>query len=285
MMSRLQKSTRGCALVALVMLGGLWPALVPQSAPAAEPARVEAFLRATGFDVAIDSIALSAENAPEMLGLEADDFSDSWRGVARRVFDGDTMKNRAAGILEATLDEALLSHAVEFYASELGMRLVAAENTAHFEQSDAKSEAGRDLVAQYLRSADPRLALLKRMNRAIDPNDIGPQAVQEVQLRFLIAASFADVIALQVDEDGLRAMMKQHEPALRRDMAASALANAAYTYRTFSDADLEAYALALEHPDMQVVYELMNAVHFEVMMNRFEVLAERLGALQPELDL
>ncbi len=263
----------------------LWFTLCCGMAQAAERASVEAFLKTTGFDVAIDSIALSAENAPEMLGLEADDFGVNWRLVSRQVFNSKTMKKRAVGILEATLDDEILAHAAGFYASDLGLRLVEAENLAHFENSQAKSDIGHEMVAEYLRQANPRLEMLKRMNHAIDPNDIGPQAVQEVQVRFILAASFAEVIALRVDEAGLRAMMKENEPELRRDMAASGLANAAYVYRDFSDADLLAYTEALEHPDMQTVYELMNAVHFEVMMNRFEVLAARLGDLQPEQEL
>ncbi|WP_372885821.1 DUF2059 domain-containing protein [Shimia sp.] len=269
---------------ALLWAALLWLALAGPSLAADRP-RIEGFLETTGFDVAIESIALSAENAPEMLGLEAADFGAGWRLAARQVFDAETMRNRAVTILEATLDDAFLNHAERFYASDLGQRLVAAENSAHFAEDADKSGLGQDLVAQYLRDADPRLDLLRRLNHAIDPNDIGPEAVQEVQLRFLLAAAFAEVITLKVDEEGLRAMLRESRPALRRDLATAGLANAAYTYQDFSEAELRAYAEALEHPDMQVVYELMNAVHFEVMSNRFEALAARLGALQPELEL
>lgn len=254
-------------------------------AQAADRASVEAFLKTTGFDVAIESISQSAENAPYMLGLEGDAFGAEWTFIARQVFDGEFMKNRAASILEATLEDNLLAHAAGFYASDLGARLVDAENVSHMEDDEQKRESGRDLVAEYVRKANPRLEVLKRMNHAIDPNDIWPKAVQEIQVRFILAAAYAGVIELRVDEEGLRAAMKEEEPALRREIRASGLANAAYTYRDFSDADLLAYTEALEHPDMQTVYELMNAVHFEVMMNRFEALAARLGMLEPQLDL
>ena len=43
-------------------------------AQAADPQEVEAFLEVTGFDVALESIRLSADAAPQMLGLQAQDF-------------------------------------------------------------------------------------------------------------------------------------------------------------------------------------------------------------------
>jgi len=43
-------------------------------ARAADPVRLKAFLEVTGFDVALDSIRLSADSAPAMLGMSPDDF-------------------------------------------------------------------------------------------------------------------------------------------------------------------------------------------------------------------
>lgn len=252
---------------------------------AADRASVEAFLKTTGFDVAIESITLSATNAPAMLGMDEEDFGAEWSYVAQRVFDGEFMQNRAIGILEATLEEDVLAHAAGFYASDLGARLVEAENTSHFEDDAEKYEAGREIVAGLVTEGSDRIEVLKRMNHAIDPNDVGPDAVQEIQVRFILAAAYAGVIELRVDEEGLRAALKETEGELRREMDAAALANAAYTYRDFSDDELRAYAEALEQPDMQTVYELMNAVHFEVMMNRFEALAVELGQMQPSQEL
>ena len=46
-----------------------------------------------------------------------------------------------------------------------------------------------------------------------------------------------------------------------------------------------AEVLALEHPDMKKVYDLMNAVQYEIMANRFEDLARRLSGLTPSSEL
>ncbi|MEP1933503.1 MAG: hypothetical protein ABJJ37_19695, partial [Roseibium sp.] len=116
-------------------------------------------------------------------------------------------------------------------------------------------------------------------------NDIGTQAMTEIQVRFILAASYAGVISLRVDEDGLRAALAESADEVAREVEISALQNSAYTYHDFTLEELTEYTEALENPDMMIVYELMNAVHFEVMSNRFEALAKRLGDLQPEQEL
>ena len=88
-----------------------------------------------------------------------------------------------------------------------------------------------------------------------------------------------------VEEPDLREVMRAQADDLGAQIAANALANAAYTYQSFSDDDLAAYADALEHPKMQQVYTLMNAVQYEIMANRFEAVAARLAAIQPSQDI
>ncbi len=254
-------------------------------AQAADRANVEAFLKVTGFDVAIDSIALSATSAPDLLGMNQGDFGAQWTTVAEDVFDTELMQNRALDILEATLEDDLLAHAAAFYASDLGQRLVEVENSSHMAEDEEKELVGNAMLADLEAKDDPRIDLFRRMSVAIDPNDIGPQAMTEIQVRFILAASYAGVIDLRTDEDGLRALLNENAEEMAEAIETSSLANAAYTYRDFTLEELVEYTEALEHPDMMTVYELMNAVHFEVMSNRFEALALRMGDIQPVQDL
>lgn len=254
-------------------------------AQAADRDNVAAFLNVTGFDVAIDSIALSATSAPDLLGMNQGDFGAQWTTVAEDVFDTDLMQNRAIDILEATLDDSLLAHAATFYASDLGQRLVLVENDSHLADDEEKNLVGNAMLADLEAQDDPRIDLFRRMSVAIDPNDIGPQAMTEIQVRFILAASYAGVIDLRTDEEGLRALLNENAADMAEAIETSSLANAAYTYRDFTLEELVAYTEALEHPNMMTVYELMNAVHFEVMSNRFEALALRMGDIQPVQDL
>jgi hypothetical protein len=265
------------AFVAAVISAATMPAR------AADRDRLEAYLEVTGFGVALDSIALAAADAPAMLGLEASDFGYEWERVAREVFDTDRMRETALDMLSETLSDEMLSHAAEFYASDLGQRLVAVENASHMrEDDDAKRDEGLELLTEM---PEDRREVLRDMNAAVDSAGTGVRAVQEIQVRFLLAASYAGMLDYDLDEQALRALMAEGEAELRAQIEASALANAAATYASLSTEDLRAYVEALEHPVMARVYELMNAVQYEIMANRFEVLAARMAELQPAQEL
>lgn len=260
--------------------------LLPTIAAAADRAKLETFLEVTGFDVALESIALSAEAAPNMLGLEADDFGSEWTRLTRGVFATQIMHEMALDILAETLTDDLLTHAADFYATDLGQRLVVAENASHMSEDDAlKSESGAAIVAGLERLDSERLTYLERMTEASDSAGTGLRAIREVQVRFLMAAAGAGVIDLQMEEPDLRERLSADEDELRADLEQNAIKGAAYTYQAFSDEEMLAYTEALEHPKMRQVYDLMNAVQFEVMANRFEALARAMSALQPSQEL
>lgn len=256
------------------------------AAQAADRARLQDFLEVTGFDVALESIKLSAETAPQMLGADAQDFGFQWTALTEQVFDKKIMHGLALDILGETLSDDLLNHAAAFYETDLGKRLVEVENASHLTQDDGlKSESGEDIVAGLLRIGSPRLEILKRMNQASDSAGTAVRAIQEVQVRFLMAAAAAGVVELRMDEADLREAFRADEAEMRRSLQVSALSGAAYTYQAFSDAEVETYTQALEHPDMRKVYDLMNAVQYEIMANRFEALAARMKGLQPSQEL
>ena len=252
---------------------------------AADREDVVKFLEITGFDVALSSISIGAESAPSMLGLEDDAFGKTWTDLVRQTFIVEDMNEQALTILEETLDQELLDHTIAFYGSDLGKRLVAAENLAQLDDDDLKEIAGTQLLEIYEANGDPRESYFSRMYRAVDPKNTGLKAVQTIQVRFIIAASHAGVIRGNIDEDALWANIRANEAETLLAMEQGALASAAYTYQDFSADDMKAYAEALEHPNMRLVYELMNAVHYQVMGDRFAALALRLGELQPSQDL
>ena len=253
---------------------------------AASQDQIEAFLTTTGFDVALESIAQASASAPQMLGIDPDGFGSDWARLTEEVFDTALMHETAVSILEQTLSEEALVHAVSFYASELGQRLVVAENAAHMDDDDdAKQLAGQEIVSKLIKEGSSRVESLKRMNRAVDASGTSLRALQEIQVRFLLAASASGIIDMQLSGDELRAMIQRNEGELRRSLQLSALAGAAYTYQDFSDEDVDPDVDALEQPLMQEVYELLNAIQYEIMAMRFEVLAARMAELRPAQDI
>ncbi|OAN71490.1 hypothetical protein A8B82_04165 [Sulfitobacter sp. EhC04] len=273
-------------LIALTTTFALVLAAIAAPAQAADQAKLREYLEITGFDVALESIRLSADNAPAMLGIEADAFGSEWSRLVNEVFATDTMQLMAMDILGETLSDDLLTHAADFYASDLGQRLVAVENDSHMEEEDGlKTESGAAIMEGLRQIDSPRIALLERLTQATDADGASLRAIQEVQVRFLMAAAGAGVIELRMDEADLREAMRSQEDEMRQSIAANALTNAAYTYQAFSDGEVEAYAEALEDARMQKVYALMNAVQYEIMANRFEAVAARLPDMQPSTDL
>ncbi len=270
----------------LLMVPAIVVMAVAAPAKAAERASVVDFLEVTGFDVALESIRLSADAAPQMLGIAAEDFGSEWQRLVREVFDTGLMHDMAIDILQETLDEELLTHAAQFYASDLGRRLVETENRSHMIKEDGlKSESGGQIIEGLRGINSPRIAIIERLNVASGSEDASVQAIQEVQIRFLTAAAAAGVIEMQMDEPDLREALRTQEEDLRASLRQSALEGSAYTYQAFSDDELVAYAQALEDPRMQKVYALMNAVQYEIMANRYEAVAERLRVMQPSQDL
>ena len=256
------------------------------SAQTADRDSLESFLEVTGFDVALESIALSADTAPQILGLQAEDFGSEWQRLVAEVFKTELMHDMAVDILEKTLSAPLLEHAADFYASDLGQRLVVAENSSHMIEEDGlKSESGSQIIEGLKSIESPRVAILERLNAASGGEDSSLRSIQEIQIRFLMAAAGAGVIEMQMDEPDLREVMRAQEDELRVSLRQSALEGAAYTYQAFSDAEMVEYAKALEHPDMRQVYDLMNAVQYEIMADRFEAIAARLRVMQPSQDL
>ena len=247
--------------------------------------RLNAFLAVTGFDVALESIRLGATNAPQILGMEAQDFGLQWTTLADQVFEPKAVREDAKALLAQALSDEMLAHAASFYASDLGARLVDVENAAHSAEDSAEDRArGEALVAEMVARGSLRLESLKRMNHAIDPQNIGTQAAQDVQIRFLLAASGAGVIN-RIDEATLRSLMQEQAAELALEIEASALASAARIYEGFSDAEVKAYAEAVEDPIMQKVYELMNGVQYALMADRYEKLALRMAELSPGEEL
>lgn len=263
-------------------------AIAPPAARAADRDSIRDFLNVTGFDIALDSIAFSAGSAPQMLGVQPDAFGADWTRVSGSVFDTAIMRKMALDILEQTLTQENLDHAVDFYASDLGQRLVEVENASHSESDDSIAQTGGAEILADLSETDrgqARIATLERMMAAIDSAGMSLRAIQEIQVRFLVSAAAAGVIELRMDPEELRAAMKTQEDEMRAALMESSMKSAAFTYKDISDADLIAYAEALEAPQMQEVYQLLNAVQYEIMANRFEVLAARMADLHPGQDI
>lgn len=260
-------------------------ALSVAPALAADRAKIQAFMAITGFDVALDSLRLSAGQAPAMLGLSEDSFGEDWTRLADEIFASDGLQSDALDILEQTMDDEMLNHAAAFYASDLGQRLVEAENASHMDDSVDSSREGEALAAALLEEGSPKIQYFRDMSSAIGSIENSIRSITEVQVRFLMAAQGAGLTDGDWSEEELRAVLLSRAGELEQAMIVGGVTNAAFTYRDFSEADMKAYLDALRAPLMQKTYELMNAVQFQLQAQRFELLAARMVDLYPQQDI
>ena len=258
-------------------------AVVPSSA--ADRNAIETFMKVTGFDVSLESMRISASDAPAMLGLDAADFGVSWKRIADELFEPESLKNDAVGILQQALSENVLVHASEFYASELGIRLVKAENLSHFEDSDQKKIDGELILAELVDRSSPQPQYFREMADSIGALESGIRSFREVQVRFIMAAMAAGLIDRQIDEADLRSMLAQQDAEIKTNMLQSLIIANSYTYRNFTDLEIAQYRDALATDEMKEVYELMNAIHFALMADRYEQMALKMVKLHPLQEL
>jgi hypothetical protein len=251
----------------------------------ADRAQIEQFMAVTGFDVALESMRLSARDAPTMLGLDADDFGLSWSRLADRVFEPEALKSDALEILDKALTEDVLAHATGFYGSKLGQKLVAAENESHTLDFEDREAEGVRLAQALTARGSPQPQYFLDMAQSIGYVGATIKAYREVQVRFLMAASLAGLIDRRFDEVDLRAMLAQQDDEVRQAMSDNLIVANAFTYRDFTDREMEIYRDALAMPQMMEVYELMNAIHFTIMADRFERMAVEMVKLTPTQEL
>jgi hypothetical protein len=130
-----------------------------------------------------------------------------------------------------------------------------------------------------------RLETFRALNAAIGSEETGQKAIVEIQLHFVMAAMAAGALPSGPSEDDLRALLAEQARAQAPRSEAYALISNAYTYRDIPDADLTAYLDALATDEMRQVYEILNGVQYQVMIERYELLGARLGDLKPQQDL
>jgi hypothetical protein len=255
------------------------------AAQAADRAALRQFLEVTGFDVAIIAMQQGAMSGPGVAGDAPGEFGTQYIALAERVFDPDLMLARAVEIMEAGMPDALVAHGVAFYGSELGKRLVTAENESQVTPDDERYAIGETLLETMVEDNPDRVEDYRLMMDAIGGVESSVRAVVEIQVRYLLSAIAAGSVDIDYSESELRTLVEQQTPEIRRNIAVYSMLGAAYAYRDISDDDVHAYREALEAPEMRQVYELLNAIQFEVMAERYEALATELAGLTPEQEI
>lgn len=252
---------------------------------AADEKDIREFLEVTGFDVAIASIQQGAMAGPALTGEDPDVFGRQWTKLAEEIFNPDEMVSEAVEMIGAIMPDDLLAHGAAFYGSTLGQRLVEVENESHMADDAEKYAEGEKITADLLDQDSIRIQVFREMGNAIGSTDTAIRSIVEIQVRYLMAAVAAGVSDFNISEEDLRLMLMEQSGEMRRNIEVNTLVANAYAYRDLSDEELIDYLSALQNPKMGQVYEILNAVQYQIMADRYETLATRLAELQPEQEL
>ena len=141
------------------------------------------------------------------------------------------------------------------------------------------------IVSDLIDDNSPRLQMFRDMSDAIGGIDNSVRSVIEIQVRYFMAAMAAGSIEGDLSEEDLRGMLASQAEDIRQNVELYSMLGSAYTYRDLSDEDLAEYVSALQDPKMRQVYEILNAIQFEVMAERYERLAAALVDLAPQQDI
>lgn len=243
------------------------------------------FLEVTGFDVAITSMQEGAMNGPGIAGADPDAFGSEWVRLSKQVFEPDAMIEDTLDMMEAIMPQDLVDHGMAFYGSDLGQRLVEAENAAHVVSDDRQMAEGEMIVTELADENPARIEEYRKMTTAIGGVEQSTRAIIEIQVRYTMAAMAAGATDFQYSEDELREILSQQSGQLENAIATSGVFGSAYVYQDFTDEEVVAYREALEDPQMRQVYEILNGIQYEIMGDRYEKLAARLAELTPQTDI
>lgn len=241
---------RAAVLLALFAVS----AMTAAAGYAREPIAPAALAALTGIDRAFDEVVGSLAEQGEAIAAEGDAIGDketfaaTWRKAAEATFAPAKLKaafaTRIAG--KFTAED---SHTIEdFYRSDLGRRLVAAEVAATSIEAQQKMLAEAKELMEGLVKAPGRQAALDRVSRAIKLEDMSVNLALNVSRAMLIGLATTGTSAQAMSMEEILEALEQQRPQIAAETNAMSAISLAYAYRDLPVADIEAYAAFLETP-------------------------------------
>lgn len=244
------------------------------------------FLQVTGFHMAIEDLANQAHAAPGVFGLNDPKFGRDWSRGVDIIFDEEALMQQAASLLLGTLDEVAVTYALEFYSSDLGVRLVAAETTRpKIDTADAMHKIDEvknlNLDPDHLLRGD----LIRKLSATTQSADFHLVSFLSVQNSLLLAAHSGEVAASEFDAEKSLQFLQIDASEMQSRFQSRLVERASDIYRDFTNEELNGYLAALEHPHMQEVYGQMHAMLLQLVSNRLDVLTMELIKWQSSQEI
>lgn len=167
-----------------------------------------------------------------------------WAAKVDQIYDAGLMQDRFAVVFAGEMAETpeLAAAAAEFFASDLGQRIVTLEIEGRRAlMDDAVEEAARLAAADARADMDPRMILLDDIAEAGDLIEQNVAGALNANLAFFEGMAEAGGLP-DMDDSMMTAQVWASEPQVRTDMENWLYPYLLFAYRPLSDAELQAYA-------------------------------------------
>ncbi len=245
------------------------------------PATAEATVPALAMALQLDDLfaVLRDEGIAQGETLEEDMFpgggGTQWDGAIAAIYDTPTLRSRFEAVLDAELgrDPAILAAILDFYATDLGKRVVLLEIEARRAFLDtATEEAARVAADNRAADRDPKVALLRSFIEAGDLIEMNVAGALSGNLAFMSGMAESGLYGTMPEEQMMSDVWAQ-EGQVRDDTTSWLYAYLGLAYDPLTESELQSYIDFMESPEGR----RLNAALFVAFDQVFRQVSHDLG--------
>lgn len=265
--------------LALVLLLAVAPPAFAQTT--AEAPVAEASVDHLGEVLQLDALfqVLREEGLAHGGTLKADMFpaggGEDWDATVSRIYDVARLRTAFAAALQSSLgpDPGAVAEITDFFASELGQRILGLEIEARRAFLDTATEEAAQVAADDAAAAkDPRVAQLRRMIEAADLLEMNVAGTLSGNLAFMTGMASTGVYGAVPDDQILSDVWGQ-EDQIRADTSTWLYSYLGLAYSPLTEAEMESYIRFWKSPAGQ----RLNAALFSAFDTVFRDISFELG--------
>jgi len=220
--------------------------------------------RLSGLDKSIDGLNASLETAIDQLpGPKPPRFVEAWKIASEDAFNTE----RILAAIEKNMDGALTSDQLaqlqQFFLSDLGRSITAAETASAVGKNDEIRAEGPKIFAEVASKDPERLALYKRMIDATDAYTFGE--VISLNIGYGIIAGMSAAAKQPLTGEQIRELLRKSRDKRVQTIEQKINFSTAYTYRGVPVDQMRAYVEFLETPPASAYYDGMKAAIGDVL--------------------
>jgi len=253
------------ATFAIALAGAVAAATLPARAEVAP--EVEALLDAMDMRELLEVMHLEGQDYGTM--LEDELFPGrggaAWSAIVSQTYDPTVMYDRFASRFSDELEGEDVARMTDFFASDIGQRIVAYEITAREALlEDGIEEAAQETLRVREAEDDPRLALVREFVEANDLVESNVMGAMNANYAFYVGLMDGNAFPRQMGEQDILTDVWSQEEEIRADTEEWVHSYLLMAYQPLSDEDLQTYIDMARTPEGRALNRALFAAFDEV---------------------